>query len=177
MVLLFVDLSNIFPENLTMYQMLKDITPVFAFIACGAYYVFISRNTIKTRKAQLFMNLYSQFRAWDFMKPWSEMFFEWQWEDFDDYIERYGPENNTDAFAKYCSIAAYFEGIGVLVKQRLIDIDVVDELMAVPAIWMWDKMEDITMGFRTRFDAPELWEWWEYLYHKLKDRRSNTKLR
>lgn len=159
---------ELFPENLTLYGILMDIIPVLALITAAVYYITISRNTIRTRKAQLFMNLYSHFRDKDFMLQWSEKFFKWSWKDFDDYLEKYGPEKNLEAFASYSSTCAYFEGIGVLVKKKLIDLTIVEELMATPIIWMWEKTESVTKGYRERFNAPQLWEWYEYLYNEMK---------
>jgi hypothetical protein len=52
----------------------------------------------------------------------------------------------------------------------------VDELMATPIIWMWEKTEAITKGYRINFDNPNLWEWYEYLYHKLKKRQRQNKI-
>lgn len=170
--LIQLDPAKIYPADLTIYEAFMDIIPILALISAAAYYFVVSSNTIRNRKAQLFMNLYQQFSSSEFMKPWSEIFFEWKWEDFDDYLNRYGPSSNLDAFEKYCTVAAYFEGIGVLVKQRLIDIDIVDDLLHAPPIWMWDKTEEITLGYREMFEAPELWEWWEYLYERLKGRET-----
>jgi hypothetical protein len=167
---------DLFPKDLTIYEILLGIIPVFALIIAALYYVFKSINDIKTRKAQLFADLYTQFRDFDFMKRWSECYFQWEWKDFDEFIERYGPQNNIEAFALYTSICAYFEGIGVLTKNKLIDITMVDELMATPIIWMWEKTEAITKGYRINFDNPNLWEWYEYLYHKLKKRQRQNKI-
>jgi hypothetical protein len=159
---------DILPSDLTVYDLLLGIIPVLALIIAALYYVFKSINDIKTRKAQLFADLYSQFRDFNFMKRWSECYFQWEWKDFDEFIERYGPQNNVEAFALYTSICAYFEGIGVLTKNKLIDIKMVNELMATPIIWMWEKTEAITKGYRDNFNNPNLWEWFEYLYHQLK---------
>jgi hypothetical protein len=38
------------------------------------------------------------------------------------------------AFAAYTSTCAYFDGIGVFVKNNLIDIKIVDDLMSTPIL-------------------------------------------
>lgn len=159
-----------FPTKLTWYNILFDLVGIISLIIAASYYIFISRNTIKTRKAQLFLNVYNQFRDYEFLQRWSETFFKWEWKNFDDFIKKYGPINNIKAFSEYLSMSAYFEGIGVLVKNKLIDIDIVEELMSSPIIWMWEKTESVTNGYREYYNSPELWEWYEYLYTELKNR-------
>ena len=161
---------ELFPQDMTVYSVFKDCIPIFALISAAAYYVFISRNTVRSRKAQLFMNLYSQFRSTEFLHQWSEKFFNWEWEDFEDFERKYGASVNVEYFAMYNSTCAFFEGVGVLVKNDFIDIQSVDELMSIPIKWMWEKMKPITEGYRKQFDDPALWEFYEYLYDELKKR-------
>jgi len=161
---------ELLPPNLTVYSVIKDCIPILAFIAASAYYIFISKNTVRSRKAQLFMNLYSQFRSAEFLKQWSEKFFNWEWEDFDDFQRKYSASVNVEYFAMYNSTCAFFEGVGVLVKNDLIDIQIVDELMSIPIKWMWEKMKPVTDGYRKLYGDPALWEFYEYLYEELKKR-------
>jgi hypothetical protein len=165
------------PPNLTFYQIFKDFLPAFALVVAATYYYINATNTIKQRKAQLLMNLHTQFRDKDFLDRWTEKFYHWEWKDFDDYLEKYGPSTNINAFASYTSTCAFFEGIGVLVKNKLVELELVEELMYSPICMMWEKTEEITKGFREHYDSPDFWEWYEYLYdelQKLRKRRQQT---
>ena len=75
-----------------------------------------------------------------------------KWEDYDDFMDKYGSENNVDAWAAWLSIGAYFNGIGVLVRRGKIDIALVEELLANSVFIAWIRMEPIIMGWRNRDD-------------------------
>ena len=65
-----------------------------------------------------------------------------EWEDFEEWMNKYGPENHEE-YAKWYSVGSYLEGIGVLVKRNLIDIDLVDDLLEGVIIDYWNKNEPI----------------------------------
>lgn len=113
------------------------------------------------------MNLHTQFRDRAFLAQWTEKMYQWEWSDFDDFLEKYGPSSNVDAFASYLSTCAFFEGIGLLVKNKLIELELVEELMHSPICMMWEKTEDVTKGFRELYGSSDYWEWYEYLYNEL----------
>ena len=58
-------------SDLTVCEILWDVIPILALLIVASYYVFTSINTVKTRKAQLIVNLYNKFRDCDIMKRWS----------------------------------------------------------------------------------------------------------
>lgn len=156
-----------FPADLTIYDMLIDIIPLLAVASAIFYYVFISRNTIKNRKAQLFMQLYDHFHKTEFMKQ-NIYIMNLEWKDFDDYWKKYGAVANPETSSVIHSVGNYFEGVGLLVKRRLIDIDLVDELMTGLVTRYWEKMGPIIVEQRVLFNWPEAYEWTEYLYNEIK---------
>jgi len=131
------------------------------------YYVVISRNTNKTRKAQIFMQLYDNFYNEEFFKKNIDIM-NLEWEDFDDYWNKYGINVNPDVAAMIYSVGNYFEGVGLLVKEKLIDIKLVDDLMTGLVMRYWEKMGPIIKQERIRFNWPEAYEWTEYLYNEIK---------
>jgi len=66
-------------------------------------------------------------------------------------------------------VGTYFKGVGVLVKMKLIDLNLVDELMGTSIRLHWEKSGPIMKEFRTRM-WPHAYEWFEYLYNELKKR-------
>jgi hypothetical protein len=141
--------------------------PAFALVIAAVYYYYNATNTIKQRKAQLLMNLHTQFRDRDFLVQWSEKYYNWEWKDFEDFLAKYGPTSNVEAFASYLSTCAFFEGIGILVKNKLVELELVEELMYQPICMMWERTEDVTKGFREIYGSEAFWEWYEYLYNEL----------
>jgi len=156
-----------FPTDLTLYDVFLAIVPILALAAAIAYYVVISRNSSKTRKAQLFMQLYARFHNEEFLKKNIDIM-NLEWEDFEDYWKKYGMNANPEATAMIHSVGNFFEGIGVLVKEKLIDLKLVDDLMTGLVKRYWEKMEPIIKQQRIIFNWPEAYEWTEYLYNEIK---------
>ena len=67
-------------------------------------------------------------------------------------------------FADYHNLAQFFEGIGVLVKRQLIDIDLVEDLLSDRVLWWWEMYQPICIGARQVTNDPEMYENMEYLY-------------
>jgi len=124
---------------------------------------------VETRQAELFMQIYDHYYREDFLIDENEILFHWDWKDFEDFWKKYGPETNPKAFSKWDSIGTYFRGVGVLVKRKLIDPDLVDELMGTSIILHWEKSGPIMKEFRERY-WPHAYEWFEYLYNEMKKR-------
>jgi len=66
-------------------------------------------------------------------------------------------------------VGTYFKGLGVLVKLKLIDLNLVDELMGTSIRLHWEKSGSIVGEFRARM-WPHAYEFFEYLYNELKKR-------
>jgi hypothetical protein len=123
-------------------------------------------NLVANRQAQLFMQLYDRFSREEFLNEFIEVM-ALQWVDFEDYWQKYGLDNNRDATLKIHSVGNFFEGIGVLVKRRLIKIELVDDLMSGSIIRYWEKMMPVIIEQRKKFNWPQAYEWTEYLYNKI----------
>jgi hypothetical protein len=91
-------------------------------------------------------------------------------------MKKYGPKTNPKAWHSSGSVAAFFEGIGVLVYQNLIDVELVAELMSRHVIRFWEKMEPISKEMRRRLNLPRVDEKIEYLYDEMKKREQRLQL-
>ena len=65
------------------------------------------------------------------------------------------------------SLGQFFEGMGMLVKKRLINIDYVDELLSYRIVWWWEKMKPLYERERKLMNNPELYLNTEYLYNEI----------
>ena len=131
-------------------------------IAGVIYYAFQIKNQTKTRQTDLVMKLYSNFNNIEFQKVWNELLNR-EAKDVHDYEEKYG-------LAEFTAVGMFFEGIGILLKRKLIDIDLVDDMFTSPIKWTWEKIKDITLEARKDRNQPEILEWFEYLYNEMKKR-------
>ncbi len=130
--------------------------------AAAVYYIFQIRNQTKARQTDLVMKLYSQFNGLEFQKTWQEVR-KREVKDYYDYDKKYG-------WAEFTAVGMFFEGIGILLKRRLIDIELVDDMFTSPIKWTWEKMENIVLEERKVNNQPEILEWFEYLYNEMKKR-------
>jgi len=62
-------------------------------------------------------------------------------------------------------VGTFFEGLGVLLSEKLLDINLIQKLFAVELYWK--KIEPLVKELRKQFGTPAFWEWFEYLYNKV----------
>jgi hypothetical protein len=130
----------------------------------------------------MLMELYSAYRDPEFAKNWGEIM-DQEYTDFDDYWKKYGSETNREAWNKWQSVARLFNGVGVLLKKGLVDIDLVEELLVNIVLISWVKMGPVVYGFReytrlrgkrlnfhARSDKYPQLSGFEYLYNELRKR-------
>jgi len=135
-------------------------------IVAAIFYILNMRATLQTRQAQLFMPIYSKMNDGDFMRDGMEILYEWKWADYEDFERKYLEDR--DNRAKFWSMSNYFEGIGVLVKTRLIGPGFIDDLISSGVIGMWEKLRPVVVVWRVRNHIPQLNEHFEYLYSVVK---------
>jgi len=126
------------------------------------YYILQIRHQTKMRQTDLIVKLYSQFNSLEFTKVLEEVLNR-KAKDYDDYRNKYG-------MAEVAAVGNFFEGIGILLKRKLIDIELVDDMFTSPIKWTWEKTRDLTMEMRRVTNQPEIFEWFEYLYNEMKKR-------
>ena len=163
------------------YQMVLNTIQTIALVVGIIYYLTIMRNAQKTREltlrsqenatetrqAQLFMNIYDTYSSKQYQKDRERMFMIWEYEDYDDFFRKYGPDVAPDEHAIWDMFCSHFEGIAVLVKRGLIDSELVYDLMYSSIIFFWEKFETVLLGLRERH-GPRAWEDLEYLYNEMK---------
>lgn len=138
-----------------------------------------ARNTLETRKAQTYMQYWDKTNTDEWQSDLRELLDKWSFTDFDDFWDKYGRDSNPDQWRKYRRIAYYYEHIGILVKEELIDPKLIYDFDHTP-IEFWEKFELIIKIYRERFEQPpkgQTAEWIEDMYYILKkiqieDRRS-----
>jgi hypothetical protein len=122
--------------------------------------------TLETRQAQLFMNLYAHMRGKEFVEDSRELT-SWEWEDFVDFRRKYGSRGDRELNTIFVSTGNFFDGIGVLVKRGLVDVNMVDELMSDWVLWYWERFGSVIKEYRA-VSNPKYFEWVEYLYERIK---------
>lgn len=125
------------------------------------------QTEIETRQAELFMNIYDKWSSIENNRT-RRILEKWEWSDYDDWNEKYSREINPEAYSQFATIAQWFEGIGVLIKRKLIDPTLVDDLMSMSSLWGWETFGPIVKEYRVRRNRPQYYEFWEYLYNEIR---------
>ena len=134
------------------------------------YHIMTLRNTrknqemtLETRQAQLFMQIYNRWNSADFLDAW-DRYASHEWSTYEEFSLVFDDPRGRRSIR---ILGTYFEGIGVLVKEDLIDIRIVAELMTSSIMSFWEKLTPVVEDARKRRRAPSLWNGIEYLYREL----------
>ena len=131
-------------------------------IAGVIYYSLQIRHQTKARQTDLVIRLYTAFGGKEMRQTWEKVRTR-EDVDFDTYQSKFGLSDVDE-------IGWFFEGVGVLLHRRLVDIAVVDDLFSSPIKITWEKLKHVAEGERIQSGRPQIWEWWEYLYDEMKKR-------
>jgi hypothetical protein len=134
------------------------------------------KQAVETRQAALFMSIYETHTNPEFRKKITEIQ-QQTWNNLDEFIEKFGPESNPDAYSNRIAVSSFFEGIGFLVKRDLVDISMVHNLLGISVVHTWEKIGPVFIDARVRVNEPYLYLDFEYLYNEiLKYRKSLTEI-
>ena len=123
------------------------------------------RNLVETRQTDLVIRLYSTFGSEELQDAWEKTQTR-EYKDFNAYRREYGLREVNE-------VGWFFEGVGVLLHRRLIDIRLVDDLFSSPVKRAWERLKPIAEGERNQTKRPQIWEWFEYLYNEMQKREQN----
>jgi hypothetical protein len=124
------------------------------------------RNWVNTRQTDLVIRLYSTFGSDEIQEAWERIQTR-EFKDFDSYRKEYGLQDVN-------KVGWFFEGLGVLLHRKLIDISLVDDLFSSPVKRAWEKLKPVAEGERNQTNRPQIWEWFEYVYNEMKKREQQN---
>ena len=164
------------------FEFLGVVLSVLALSVSIIYYANILQNANKTRelqlkaqeqaekarKAQTFMQLHQT----QYDKEGVETVFilhNLEWSDFDDYLEKYSAlSGHVEIAAAFDSQIGYLDGIGTMVKEKLLDVDTVYNIAGRRVLMLWFKFESVVKAFRNpKWGTPDYGEHFEYLAEEM----------
>ena len=113
------------------------------------------RNLVQTRQTDLIMRLYSTYGSKEFLEATSRVT-DIASGNYEDFVKKYG-------YADVLQVGTFFEGLGVLLRRKLIGIQLADDLFSEPVKTTWRFMEHMIETDRKRLNQPRIFEWFEYL--------------
>ena len=153
------------------YQMVLSTLQTIALIAAITYYLIIMRNSNKARRIQTVENLHNDLLDLGMNKIGAELI-RMQWTDFDDFRSKYDSTVNPDNFVKRWKWWNYWNGMGYMLHEGLIDIDSIYHIVgSIPILNHWNKFGSIVKAQRELYDDPHWFGWWEYLASEITKKR------
>ena len=160
-----------FEEIQTIYYMVAAT----GVLVAAAYYVITLRSSSKAQKtalesrnAQFFLQLYSSFDLEMLRISWNDIMGRRDWNTFEEWWEKHGPESNIEDFAKWLRSVILYEIYGVLVKRGFLDINLVDDIISGPTLMIWEVYKPIIFGIREKYGYPQFQEYQEYLANEIR---------
>ena len=147
------------------YQMILSTLQTICLLVGITYYLITLKNQNKARQAQLFMNIHRETQSKEAQTDFLDIE-TIEMNSAEDWIKLREDRESFTVIAKYLS---YYEGIGVLVREGLIDVGLVAKLSSGNIIWFWEKYREGTIDIREHYNWPRWAIEVEYLYDKILD--------
>jgi len=152
-----------------------DIPSISAIVAAAGVLIGVVltvleiRNLVDTRQTDLVIRLYTTFGSNELQDAWEKTQTR-EYVDFDSYRKEYGLREVNE-------VGWFFEGVGVLLHKKHVDIALVDDLFSSPVKRAWEKLKPIAEGERKQTNRAQIWEWFEYLYNEMQKREQQLQQR
>jgi len=95
------------------------------------------------------------------------VFMRQEWEDFEDYMRKYGPSSNPEAYLNFIKVADVFQSLGSMVESGIFDIRTVYNHSGFSIIPLWERMEPLIHGMRKLYNNPTIYPQFEFLYKEM----------
>ena len=123
----------------------------------------------ETRHTQLYMQVFNMTMN---NRTFMDSYFKlnaYPWKDYDDFVESIGfngPEI-TELGYELLHVTSVLEGIGVMVKENMLEIHLIAVFMSAVTRMLWEKIESYVWKYREAVDLPRWISEYEYLYNEL----------
>ncbi len=92
-----------------------------------------------------------------------------EYTDYKDYLAKYDGKPEQISLKL---LGNYFEGIGLLVYMKLVELDIVFNFWGDVAESVWDDNEELINGMREDSGTPFTFQYWEFLVKEFKKRKT-----
>ena len=90
-----------------------------------------------------------------------------EYTDYKDYLTKYAGKPEQTSLRL---LGNYFEGIGLLVHMKLVEMDIVYNFWGDVAESVWDGNKEAINGMRKDIGTPYTFQYWEFLVKEVKKR-------
>jgi hypothetical protein len=150
-------------------QTISVVIASASVIFSAVYYMIETRHQRRIRQTESIIQL----------SPWFNMDAEkiqeaignvcsTEYTDYEDYLTKYAGKPEQKSLKL---LGNYFEGIGLLVNMKLVEMDIVFNFWGDVAESVWDANEELINGMRKDSGTPFTFQYWEFLVKEFKKRK------
>jgi hypothetical protein len=150
-------------------QTISVLIASISVIGGAVYYMLETRHQRKERQTESIIRL----------SPWFNMdaktiqeaisnVCSTEYTDYKDYVAKYA---GTPEQTSLKLLGNYFEGVGMLIHMKLVEMDIVFNFWGDIAESVWDDNEEIVNGMRKDNGAQFTFQYWEFLVKEFKKRK------
>ena len=153
-------------------------------LVAAIYYVYNMRinqrtmkTTLETRQADILQRHAQVMSSQEFEDAWHDVVFNQSFLTYEEWLQDYGPTVNSDAYTHLTALIQYHETLGGLLRENLVSIELVEKMwQPLHFICVWDRVEPVIKGWRTRYHEDSLYENFEYLFNRFMERKPDAAL-
>jgi len=112
------------------------------------------KTTLETRKLQFVTSITTQLLSEEGQRRYGELM-NMEWTDYDDFEKKYGSDYNLDNYAKRMSMWNTFNTMGMLVREKLVESEVLYRINNIDPLFMWSKFKDVIAENRRRYGGKD----------------------
>ena len=144
-----------------------DVIPALSVLIALIYYTRTLRNTEQERRREQIL-LRHQMHDLPYMESWVQLMGV-DFNNHEEFVEKV--RNNTALFAKYVYVGTRYQNIGLLLKEKMVEPDLLFQVFSPRSIIrFWERFGWHEKILRERANDPEHYEAFEYLYNEAKKR-------
>jgi hypothetical protein len=137
------------------------------------FYAFQIRHQTRIRKTDLIVRI----NPWFNISPkelmeYANTVLALEYKDYDDFVQKYGSLYGGESEANAVrTLLNWADGLGMLLKRNLVDLDIVVDSIGGIAQVFWEKVKPLVEGYRKDTHYQHHYESLEYLYNEIKKRQ------
>ena len=156
-----------------------DLTEISTIVATAGvlvgviYYILGIQHQAQTRQTDLVMRLYATFSSNEFQDAWTKV--KKRAREFDDIDDIHEFEEKVGGLREFNQVSLFFEGVGILLKRRIVDGTLIDDLFGGAIARAWETVRTGIIRGRQQQNDPTIYYYFEYLYNEMKKREQAKK--
>ena len=142
------------------------------------YHILTLWNSQKARQTQILLQLYQTMSNPENTRVLWELL-AMEWDDYDDFQVKHSPQVDPENASKRQALWNQYEGLGMLVKNNVVDLNTVYRTRGSHVLMVWYKFESIIKKLRVDEDkaiGDEYLKDFEFLANKMMEMRIRNNL-